>query len=399
MYCNKNKSFQGTVVLGTGFILDSKEAADLIRKSDLNRQVIFPYLTGDDLNNSPNQMAGRQIINFSDWDENESKKYRDCYSILVEKVKPQRDEIIAKGKQIHTYNFWHYWDPRPNLYSTISKLKRVLVVNNHTRHCVFDFVDPRHIFSHALTVIAFEDYNYFSILSSNVFSEWAWKRGSTMGSTTLRFTSSEIFEPFPFPQNINPHEEQKLEIIGKAYHDHRTQFMLSIQLGLTKTYNAFHAKGIHSSITTQQLKQSDKKTIEKQYGKEVWNLWNHLQKTEDTCSIEEAIDGIVKLRELHVQMDNAVLEAYGWSDMALRHDFYEVDYLPENDRTRFTIHPDARKEVLKRLLELNHQIHEEEVKAGLWDKKGGKKKGYIGNDEVSRVDEPDESLGGLWEQK
>jgi hypothetical protein len=51
-----------------------------------------------------------------------------------------------------------------------------------------------------------------------------------------------------------------------------------------------------------------------------------------------------------------------------------VDYLPENDRIRYTIHPDARKEVLKRLLELNHQIHAEEVAAGLWEKKAGKKK-------------------------
>jgi hypothetical protein len=43
--------------------------------------------------------------------------------------------------------------------------------------------------------------------------------------------------------------------------------------------------------------------------------------------------------------------------------------LPENDRVRFTIHPDARKEVLKRLLELNHKIHEAELAAGLFDKK------------------------------
>ena len=43
--------------------------------------------------------------------------------------------------------------------------------------------------------------------------------------------------------------------------------------------------------------------------------------------------------------------------------------MPENDRVRYTIHPDARKEVLKRLLELNHKIHEEEVEKGLWDKK------------------------------
>ena len=53
----------------------------------------------------------------------------------------------------------------------------------------------------------------------------------------------------------------------------------------------------------------------------------------------------------------------------LRHDFYEVDYLPENDRVRYTIHPEARKEILKRLLELNHKIHAEEVEAGLWEKK------------------------------
>jgi len=50
----------------------------------------------------------------------------------------------------------------------------------------------------------------------------------------------------------------------------------------------------------------------------------------------------------------------------LRHDFYEVDYLPENDRIRFIIHSDAQREILKRLLLLNHRIHDEEIKAGLW---------------------------------
>ena len=59
---------------------------------------------------------------------------------------------------------------------------------------------------------------------------------------------------------------------------------------------------------------------------------------------------------LHVQIAYAVLDAYGWDKdgpdgpaIDLRHDFYEVDYLPENDRVRFTIHPDARREILKRL--------------------------------------------------
>ncbi len=61
--------------------------------------------------------------------------------------------------------------------------------------------------------------------------------------------------------------------------------------------------------------------------------------------------------------------------------FYEVDYLPENDRIRYTISPEARKEILKRLLDLNHKIHEEEVKEGLWNKKGKKKSKKVTVDE------------------
>ena len=57
----------------------------------------------------------------------------------------------------------------------------------------------------------------------------------------------------------------------------------------------------------------------------------------------------------------------------LRHAIYEVDYLPENDRVRYTIHPDARKELLKRLLQLNHKLYAEEEAKGLHKRKPEKK--------------------------
>ncbi len=93
-------------------------------------------------------------------------------------------------------------------------------------------------------------------------------------------------------------------------------------------------------------------------------------------------EDILKLRDLHREMDEAVLATYGWHEdsenwgpaIDLHHDFYEVDYLPENDRIRYTIHPDVRKELLKRLLLLNHERYEEEIKQGLHDKKTKKKK-------------------------
>jgi hypothetical protein len=151
--------------------------------------------------------------------------------------------------------------------------------------------------------------------------------------------------------------------------------MLGMQLGLTKTYNLFHS----NAITAQSINDKDK---------QVASLQKHLEKTTNTISFDEAIQGILKLRELHVQMDEVVLDAYGWNDIELKHDFYEVDYLPENDRVRFTIHPDARKEVLKRLLELNHKIHEEEKESGLLDKKKTVSK------KSNVVNEPQAGYGG-----
>jgi hypothetical protein len=78
---------------------------------------------------------------------------------------------------------------------------------------------------------------------------------------------------------------------------------------------------------------------------------------------ERAAD-IGRLRELHVEMDRAVAAAYGWSDLALNHGFHET-----SQGVRFTISEAGRREVLARLLELNHQRYAEEVAAGLHEAK------------------------------
>jgi hypothetical protein len=85
-----------------------------------------------------------------------------------------------------------------------------------------------------------------------------------------------------------------------------------------------------------------------------------LTKSGSRIGAKEAVERIQTLRKLHVDMDLAVLEAYGWADIRLGHDFHSVEFLPENDRERYTISPPARREVLKRLLELNHRYHAEE---------------------------------------
>jgi hypothetical protein len=65
-------------------------------------------------------------------------------------------------------------------------------------------------------------------------------------------------------------------------------------------------------------------------------------------------------------LDKAVAAAYGWDDLDLGHGFHET-----KQGLRFTISEPARREVLQRLLKLNHQRYEEEVKQGLHSKKRG----------------------------
>ena len=83
---------------------------------------------------------------------------------------------------------------------------------------------------------------------------------------------------------------------------------------------------------------------------------------------KESADDIQRLRELHVEMDRAVAHAYGWVDLDLGHGFHET-----KQGIRFTICEAARREVLDRLLALNHERYAEEVEQGLHDKKTRKK--------------------------
>ena len=363
---NDGKSYNGSIVLGKGFILEPEIAKKIINKNPNNKDVLFPYLNGEDLNNSPTQSPSRWVINFFDWDENKAKTYYDCYQIVEELVKPERqrwaidnngNEIIGEYalRKPMPQKWWIFGEKRPALYNAIKSLNRILVIAQVSKTSAFTFVTPDKVLDAKLNVFILDRGIDFLVLQSNFHIHWAWRFSSTM-KTDLSYATSLVFDTFPYPQNMGFEREVKLEELGNFYHDFRRDLMLRILLGLTKTYNLFHSSG----ITNEAVNLNDK---------QVASLQKHLYKTADTISFNEAIQGILKLRELHVQMDEAVLDAYGWNDIKLLHDFHEVDYLPENDRVRFTIHNDARKEVLKRLLDLNHKIHEEEFAGGLFEKK------------------------------
>ena len=431
---NDNRSFIGSYVLGKGFILTPEKTQDLINRNPKNHDVLFPYLNGDDLNSSITQSTNRWVIYFGDWPLKRDKlipawgnatdkekteylrsgkvpldytnpvasDYPECLDIIERLVKPERDLLWGKGNATaddRAKRWWQFARQTINLYSTISPLKKTLTMPRVTKYCIPTFSSTGIVASEQVVVFAFDKYSQYCLLSNTFHTEWAWKNCSTMGGVGLRYSPTDAFQTYTFPQEMTEHKESQIEQIGKEYYEYRCRLMVDLQLGLTKTYNQFHNKNLcklegfieirgktiyvsakNILIDGKKAKNND---LEKYLSKDTVVLWNHLHKDEieNTIYFNEAVDRISKLRDLHKQMDEAVLEAYGWHvpseagpAINLAHDFYEVDYLPENDRTRYTISPEARKEILKRLLLLNHKTYDQEVAQGLHDKKSKKKK-------------------------
>ncbi|SFB59792.1 Eco57I restriction-modification methylase domain-containing protein [Algoriphagus aquimarinus] len=331
---NEDLGFTGSYIFGDGFILEEDQALELIRSNSQNQDIIRPYLNGQDLNSSYNLSASRWVIDFGELSLDDAKAYSDCFKIVESNVKLFR---LSKSKDVASAPWWQFWRSRRGLYEKISNLNHVLVHTRVTKTHGFSFVPNGIVYSDAVVVIASQEFWMFSILQSSFHEAWAWKYSSRLKSDR-RYSVEDCFQTFPLPKF------KSLNGNGLEYNDLRSSIMRNLQMGLTKFYNLFHLEFLTSvdiEVRSKQVRQ--------------------------VCL--DAFQDIIRLRELHNVMDQAVLEAYGWTDIQLRHDFYEVDYLPENDRVRYTIHPDARKEILKRLLELNHQYFEAEAKQGLHKQK------------------------------
>jgi hypothetical protein len=373
---NAGKSFQGSIVLGKGFIITPEQAQALIEKDKRNRDVLFPYLNGDDLNNDPLQRPSRWVINFFDWSEEKASTYPDCFEIVEQLVKPER---LLQNDRGGKEQWWRFLRPRKELYETISQLDQVMVIAQVSKTLAFTFIPKNQVISMMCIAFAFDDYLMFGLLQNNIHLCWVQKYASALKSDT-RYTPSDVFETFPFPSEISPLEKERITALSKNYHEFRKSVMQTLQTGLTKIYNQFHNK--YLCRISEDYQYNDYKEFGKEYGKDSLWLKRHLENNQSIT-----YNGVVKqmeaLRSLQTEIDMRIIEAYGWSDIQLKHNFYELENLPEGDRIRFTIHPEARREILKRLLKLNHILHNAELSFDTksYSKTGKRKK--MTNDDIS----------------
>jgi hypothetical protein len=334
---NAGKSFQGSIILGMGFTFDDQnlvrgstpvaEMYRLIEKDPRNAERIFPYIGGEEVNSSPTHAHHRYVIDFQDMSEDEARAWPDLIAILERAVKPER----SKQQRMHLRErWWQHAEVRPALRRAIARLDRVLVCSRIGDAFAFTFMPSGIVVNEKIVAFPFESNGPFAVMQSRLHEVWA-RFFSTTLKDDLQYTPSDCFETFPFPPSFE--SDPTLEAAGEVYYGFRAELMVARDKGLTKTYNDIHDRRLRNDPEIQ------------------------------------------RLRDLHHAMDQAVLRAYGWKELAAAAASVFLDEENEDEfayQGRLFWPSDFRDEVLARLLALNAERHADEVRRGVAPRQGAR---------------------------
>ncbi|MGA5766541.1 Eco57I restriction-modification methylase domain-containing protein [Streptomyces pseudogriseolus] len=303
LVANESRSFQGVILTGIGFAIDTPQAQELISRNPKNRDVLFPYLNGDDLNSRADRSASRWVINFGEMSFDEAGEYPDVLAIVEREVKPSR--LLSKSRANRDY-WWRYEKTRPAMLDAIGHLEKVLVIGQTSSTQLAALVPNHSVFDQKLVVFPTDNYAELAFRSSEFQYWWTVEHGPKR-TADLVYTPTTCCSPLPVPEF-----NEELKALGLELENSQ----LATGLSLTPLSQRIH--------------------------------------TRDDSSAD-----VVALRDIHRRIDQCLLNSYGWP-INLEYGFHET-----RRGTRHTMSPAAQTEILDRLLELNHAKYEEEVQKGL----------------------------------
>ncbi len=324
---NRGLVYSGLNPNGSGFVLELPDRETLVDECPECAQFIIPYLSSDDLNGDPNARPSRVIIDVGSLTEEMLQGYGPLYQHLSSTVKTER----AKNPDARLREqWWKFSRPAAKLNENIARFSRVLVMGRLATHHTFAFQAAQNKFSDAISVFLLAQFDAFAVLQSRSHEVWAKFLGSSFKDDP-RYIPEDCFDTYPFSRS-----QEGLTQIGEKYWKRRAELMIARGEGMTKIYNRFHDPA------------------------------------------EQSAD-IVRLRELHAEMDRAVLRAYAasasndedaaaWNDLADRAEPIFLDETNEDDHTyqdRLFWPSAFRDEVLSRLLALNAERAAAECAAGI----------------------------------
>ena len=348
LVANEGKAFQGCILLGMGFTFDDEavkrgkpaspvsEMHRLIAKDPRNAERIFPYLGGEEVNTDPRHAHRRWCIDFNDfplrreaglkpwaamtdrervacrrtgvvpgdYPEPVAADWPDLLEIVDRLVKPER---ARDKREARKRRWWQFAENASGLRDAMAGVQEVSILSRVSAQFGVAGIHKGPVCAESTVVFTDQTPVFCAVLQSRLHELWAAFFASSLKSD-LRYGPSDCFETYAFPTR-----DGGLAEAGAAYREHRAALMERRGEGLTQTYNRFHDP-------------------------------------------DERASDIARLRDLHHAMDQAVLRAYGWDDLAeaAAPEFLTTDTEPEHRYQKRLFWPAPfRDEVLARLLALN----------------------------------------------
>ncbi|MFB2876981.1 class I SAM-dependent DNA methyltransferase [Floridanema aerugineum] len=276
LQANRGLSSRGVTLAGQGFILDEAQLKQLGYLSSNLSKVIKKYRTGRGLiYPEPDRFV---IDLFGLTEEQLLNQYPLIYQWLVERVKPDRE---TNNRKSYRDNWWIFAEPRAKIRPALLDLNRYIVTPRTTKHRFFTFILENVIPESEVVAIALNDAYYLGTLSSRIHVTWALAAGGDLGGNTPRYNNSVCFDPFPFPDST-PEQKQKIRELGEKLDNHRKK-----------------VQSQHPEITITGM----------------YNLLEKLRAGEAFTEVDKTYNNkalVSTLKQIHDELDAAVLEAYGW---------------------------------------------------------------------------------------
>jgi SAM-dependent methyltransferase len=255
--------YQGQTHGHKGFLLGVEEAAEMRHREPQSADILFPFLTANDLLRSRGEPIRRYVIDFGQRDQLAAARFASAFSRVRERVLPGRKqgagaevernrEVLAgePGARVnrHHENFLERWWllswSRPELMARLDALPRYIVCARVTKRPMFEFISSAIHPNDALAVFPLADDYSFGVLQSGIHWAWFTAKCSTL-KADFRYTSDTVFDTFPWPQSPKPDAVRGVAEAAVALRKGRRALMAEHGLSLRDIYASLEKPGKH----------------------------------------------------------------------------------------------------------------------------------------------------------
>ncbi|MFI6811891.1 DNA methyltransferase [Nonomuraea sp. NPDC050328] len=274
---------QGQTPGADGYLIDRATRDEMVRKNPRAEEVIHPFLGGQEMLHQTT--IKRWVIDIPETDILQVRAlYPNVLNYLEGTALSKRQASAEKEarrnaegraanpryKNVTAYTdfmarWWHLWRPRAEMIEEMKKIDRYIVTSRHAtanRRTVLTFVDSQIHPGDSTTFFILNDDYSFGILSSSLHRTWLDARCSRL-KIDPRYTSTTVFDSFPWPQSPTSEDVHRVATLSAELLELRAQHLQN-GMSLAKQYDTLRLPGK-----------------------------NHL-------------------RDLHEQLDKAVLDTYGF---------------------------------------------------------------------------------------